>query len=182
MRLLIRVQYHKIKWRIIISQMRSQFTVANGVWDLSNVVTGKWTRYPKGVSKGSSTPLISKDRSHFRAESSSLVKARRSPWSRSRQFFRCRLVGHFHWRYLWSLLMVRILSRFGARVLTGSSNTAAPVGSSAIAQSREIPAQLSSKRIRTRRRRRPSCLVDWSFPQVTPPLCATRHEPITGKR
>lgn len=91
------------------------------------------------------------------------------------------VVGRFHWRYCSASLVVRCFWRFGARVLTGSNNIAAPARSLAIAQSREIPARLSSKRIRTRRRRRPSYPVDWSSPQVTPPLCATRHEPIIGK-
>lgn len=125
--------------------------------------------------------IISKNRSRFRAESSSLVKARWSPWSRSRQFFRCRLVGRFRWRYPWNSSHRMIFWRFRARVLTGSSNATVLVRSSAIEQSREIPARTSSKRIRTRHRRRPSCLVDWSSPRVIPPLCATRHEPVFRK-
>lgn len=161
---------------VIVNDVDLDIFFPNDVADKRSLSFQKW------FFEGSSTPLISKDRSRFRAESSCFVKARWSPWSRSRQFFRCRLVGRFRWRYPWSSSHRMIFWRFRERVLTDSSNATALAGSSAIAQNREIPARTSSKRIRMRHRRRPSCLADWSSPRVIPPLYATRHEPVFRKQ
>ena len=63
------------------------------------------------------------------------------------------------------------------RTFTGSCSSMRRVESSAIVESRGILPWMSSKKIKTLRRHRRSCLAGWSSPLAVPPPCATRPAP-----
>lgn len=92
---------------------------------------------------------------------SSLIRRDRTPWKTRKDVIRGEA----------------IFSADPARTFTGLCSSARRVESSAIVENRGILLWMSSKKIKTLRKRRRSCQVGWSSPLAKQPLCAIRRAP-----